>query len=226
MADLLAERAIEGVQGGMVVGLGTGRAATRGIRALAAKVGSQRLKIECVGTSRHSEELAHELGLTVREMGDVGGVDLLFDGADEVMVGGGGDLVMLKGRGGAMVREKIVARASARNVYMVQEGKVVERIGALCALPVEVLRFGMASTLRWLSAQGLKGEIRIGDSGEYVTDEGNSVVDVELAAGADVRAIAAMLDGHPAVVGHGLFLDEASVVLVEDGEGGVREMGR
>lgn len=224
MADRLAEMAIEGVRDGMVVGLGTGRAATRGIRALAARVDRERLKIECVATSRKSEEIAHELGLRVRDMRDVGAVDLLFDGADEVNE----QLVMLKGGGGAMVREKIVARASARNIYMVQEKKIVKRIGEGFRLPVEVLRFGLASTVRWLGAQGLEGTVRVGDGadGLFVTDEGNAVVDVELPEALGERWIDRFLNDHPAVVGHGLFLDEASVVLVEDEGGEVRTLER
>jgi ribose 5-phosphate isomerase A len=216
--DPLAEAAIEPVVSGMVVGLGTGRAATRAIEALARRAGAEALGIVCVATSRASEALAQRLGLRTRAMEDVERVDYLFDGADEVDA----SLRMIKGRGGAMTREKIVAHAAARRVYLVQSAKIVTRLGAVAPLPVEVMRFGLAATRRTLARRGLVGPPRAG----FATDDGNPVLDLVLPAAIDLVALAAMLDATPGVVGHGLFLDEADQVLIEDAEGQVSRRER
>jgi ribose 5-phosphate isomerase A len=210
--DTLALAAIEGVANGMLVGLGTGRAAARGIEALARRVADRRLDITCVATSRRSEVLAVSLGLRVVAMDGVVGVDYLFDGADEV----DDALRLIKGKGGAMTREKIVARAAARRVYLVQDDKRVSRLGETARLPIEVLRFGLATTVRALAERGLVSTVRPGAT----TDDGNPIVDALLPP-TDLAALAATLDALPAVVGHGLFLDEADTVLIEDARGGV-----
>jgi ribose 5-phosphate isomerase A len=207
----------------MMVGLGTGRAATRGIRALAARAKAERLDLRCVATSKASAELAGQLGLRVEPMEGVAAVDYLFDGADEVDP----QLRMIKGRGGAMTREKIVAQASAHRVYLVQASKRVQRLGEHAPLPIEVLRFGLASTRRALARLGLDGPLRLADGGsEYETDNGNPVIDAPIPAGSEIEQLAAALDALSGVVGHGLFLDEADVVLSEDEEGQVTSQVR
>jgi ribose 5-phosphate isomerase A len=208
--DPLAIAAVAPVRAGMLVGLGTGRAASRAIEALARRAIAERLGLTCVATSRTSEALAARLGLVVRPMQDVERVDYLFDGADEVDPA----LRMLKGRGGAMTREKIVARAADRRVYLVQARKRVARLGQTAPLPIEVLRFGLAATLRALRGRGLSPSLRAADS-----DDGNPIVDAPLVG--DPAAVAALLDATPGVVGHGLFLDEADAILVEDDAGAV-----
>ena len=212
--DALAAAAVEEIRSGMTVGLGTGRAATRAIEALASRVSAEGMSILCVATSRASDELGRRLGLRVQAMEGVERIDYLFDGADEVDPA----MRMIKGRGGAMTREKIVARAAARRVYLVQSAKLVERLGEAAPLPVEVLRFGLAATRRALRALGLDGPLR---ADGYETDDGNPVVDAPLPAGVDLAQLAAALDGTPGVLGHGLFLTEAQVVLIEDPEGRV-----
>jgi ribose 5-phosphate isomerase A len=129
--DALASAAVQDVRDGMTVGLGTGRAATRAIHALAHRAAKERLDLHCVATSRPSEELARALGLPIREMRAVECVDYLFDGADEVDE----SLRMLKGHGDAMTREKFVAQASARRVYLIQSRKRVRHLGETVALP-------------------------------------------------------------------------------------------
>jgi ribose 5-phosphate isomerase A len=221
--DALALAAVAEVRGGMTVGLGTGRAATRAIKALAQRVSSERLDIVCVATSRESEDLGCRLGLRVQPMESTEFVDYLFDGADEV------DplLRMIKGRGGAMTREKIVAHAAARRVYLVQTSKVVQRLGENAPLPLELLRFGLAATRRELRALGLDGPLRPKPGGaEYETDNGNPVVDAPLPRAADVVGLVEALDALPGLVGHGLFLTEADLLLVEDEQGGVTRRAR
>jgi ribose 5-phosphate isomerase A len=196
----------------MLVGLGTGRAATRGIHALARRVNDEGLRVECVATSESSAALARELGLTVLAFADVARVDYLFDGADEVSP----DLAMLKGRGGAMTREKIVAHASDKRVYLVDEGKLVSRIGEKFPLPVEVLPFAIASVRAALREIGLDGPIRTREDGrEYHTDNGFLVIDAPIPQGSDARRLNDDLMRIDGVLGHGLFLREADEVLVE-----------
>lgn len=210
--DLLARLAVEPITNGMIVGLGTGRAATRGIHALAGRVNQDALRVQCVATSEASGSLARELGLTVLPFAEVERVDYLFDGADEVAP----DLAMLKGRGGAMTREKIVAQASERRVYLIDDSKLVRRIGARFDLPIEVLPFALASVRAKLADIGLEGPVRTREGGEvYHTDNGFVVVDALIPEAADIDALNDSLAAIDGVLGHGLFLTEADEVLVE-----------
>jgi ribose 5-phosphate isomerase A len=221
--DALASAAVAEIRTGMRVGLGTGRAAERGIRALAQRAANEHLELVCVATSHASEELGRRLGLTVKAMEGIESVDYLFDGADEV------DplLRMIKGRGGAMTREKIVAHSAARRVYLVQTAKLAKRLGEKAPLPVEVMRFGLASTLRALRQLGLDGPLRQKDGGgDYQTDNGNPVIDARLPSGLDPAHLGSALDATPGVIGHGFFLNEADVVLAEDEEGRVTRQDR
>ena len=212
--DALATAAVAEIDSGMTVGLGTGRTAARAIAALAHRVSAERMRLMCVATSRASDELGRRLGLPMQAIEAVESIDYLFDGADEVDA----SLRMIKGRGGAMTREKIAAHAAARCVYLVQSAKLVEHLGETAPLPIEVLLFGLAATRRALRTIGLDGPLR---GGEYVTDDGNPVIDAAVHRGLDVAQLAAELDQTPGVVGHGLFLTEADLVLVEDDQGRV-----
>lgn len=214
--DPLAAAAVEPVRSGMTVGLGTGRAASRGIEALAERVKRERLQITCVATSRRSAELALTLGLGVVAMRDVTRVDVLFDGVDELEPG----LAMTKGAGGAMTREKIVADAADLCIYLMDESKAVAHLGERFPLPVEVLEFGLASTAANLARIGLKPKIRPASpesDSPYLTDEGNLVLDCvygETARG-DLFELSRAIDAISGVVGHGLFVTQADVVLIE-----------
>lgn len=214
--DTLAELAVAPVRAGMVVGLGTGRAASRGIRALASRARAESLSIECVATSEASAALARDLGLRVVEFAGVERVDYLFDGADEVTA----DLRMLKGRGGAMTREKLVANASLFRVYLIDESKRVSRLGERFALPIEVMPFALASVRARLREVGLDGPVRATDSGaRYVTDNGCVVIEATLGERDDPAAVNAALASIDGVIGHGLFLTEADEVLIESADG-------
>lgn len=221
-ADPLAAAAVAGVRRGMFVGLGTGRAATRAIHALAERNTNEKLGLTCVATSVASDRLGRDLGLNVVAMEGVESVDLLFDGADEVDP----SLRMVKGRGGAMTREKIVAAASRRRVYMIDDAKLVSRLGEKMPLPIEVMRFGLASVVARLKAIGLEGPIRVKDGAEYVTDNGNLVIDAALPPSRTPEQFGQALDAMEGVIDHGLFLTEADEVLIEDGAGRVRSMSR
>ncbi|MFM9958056.1 MAG: ribose 5-phosphate isomerase A [Phycisphaerales bacterium] len=229
--DPLAQRAVSGVRPGMTVGLGTGRAATRAIHALAARAASERLDITCVATSVASHDLGLKLGLKVIPMEQATSVDFLFDGADEVDP----QLRMVKGRGGAMTREKIVAAAvvpHARGglkigrVYLIDDAKLVRQLGEKMPLPIEVMRFGLASVTRRLAEIGLSGPIRQKDGKDYLTDNNNLVIDAALPSNRPPEAFAQALDAMEGIIDHGLFLTEADEILIEDGKGNVRTMTR
>lgn len=223
LADALADAAVAEIQSGMVVGLGTGRAASRGILALHNRVREENLDIQVVATSHATETQARALGMRLLDFTGVEEVDYLFDGADEVDP----DLRMIKGRGGALVRERVVARAAARCVYMVGEEKLVTRLGERCSLPVAVQYFGLASIRRHLIDLGYNGVVRRTLGGEhFLTDQGNLVIDVSLPPGKDPAEVAAQLDSVPGVVDHGLFLSEADEVLVETKAGKIERMLR
>jgi ribose 5-phosphate isomerase A len=221
--DLLAAAAVKDIVSGMAVGLGTGRAATRAIRALAQRAATERLALRCVATSQASHDLAATLGLTVGSLEEIGPLDFLFDGADEVDP----ELQMIKGRGGAMTREKVVAHASARRMYLIQSSKLSSRLGEKAPLPIEVLASDLAAVRQTLRTIGLEGPIRLkADGTPYKTDNGNPVIDAPLPSDLDVVQLGARLDKLSGVVGHGLFLTEASDVLIEDADGKVSRRTR
>jgi ribose 5-phosphate isomerase A len=212
--DALAEAGIAQIKSGMVVGLGTGRAASRAIRALGRRIKDEGLEIKCVATSEASEKVAKEVGLEVIDFALVEQVDFLFDGADECDT----ELRMLKGAGGAMTRERIVAWASNRCVYLVQEHKVVENLGSNTTLAIAVMAFGLASFRAELRSFGLNGVCRRTMDGQlYITDNGNLILDVMI-DGQDLDELASHLNDIPGVIDHGLFLTEADEIIVEHGD--------
>jgi ribose 5-phosphate isomerase A len=221
--DQLAVRAAREVASGYVVGLGTGRAASRAIRAIAERVRTEGLDIRGVATSEASAALARELGIPLIPLDESGRVDVLLDGADEVAP----DLSMLKGQGGAMTREKIVAWASTRRVYLVQRAKLVERLGERVGVPIEVLASSTGLVEATLRARGIEGAWRVADDGaRALTDDGNPILDCPIPGGVDVRTMGALIDTTPGVVGHGLFLVEADAVFVEDASGDIEVRAR
>lgn len=167
---LVGEKAASYVEEGMLVGLGTGSTATFFIEALA----KRNLKITAVSSSIRSSELATSLGMQVIDMQDVTSIDLTVDGADEV----DSQKRLIKGGGGAHVREKIVATTSKKLIIIIDESKLVPRLGA-CALPVEILQFGYNATIAKLNKLGFKGALRVKEGKQYITDNGNFIYDVK-----------------------------------------------
>lgn len=206
---LAAEAAVAEVVDGMLVGLGTGSTAAHAIAAIGRRV-ADGLQIRTVATSEASAAQARRLGIEVLDFADVAAVDLTIDGADEIDP----TLVAVKGAGGAMLREKTVATASARMVVIADGSKRVERVGA-AKLPVEVLPFARAFVLARLATMFEAAEERGG--GAYRTDNGNLVADCRGWREADPRALAAALQAIPGVVGHGLFLDEVDAAYLAAG---------
>ncbi|WP_294308661.1 ribose-5-phosphate isomerase RpiA [uncultured Sphingomonas sp.] len=200
---LAAAAAVDEVCDNMLVGLGTGSTAAHVIALLA----ERGLGIETVATSRASAELAERLGLKVRPFDEVARVDLAIDGADAIDA----DLCAVKGAGGAMLREKIVAAAADRMIVIADGSKRVERLGST-KLPIEILPFARAFAVERLS--GLFE--RLDERTAYRTDNGNIVVDGHGWNDADLPGLAAALAAIPGVVGHGLFLSEIDAAYIAD----------
>jgi len=216
----VAARALEFVTDGLVVGLGTGRAATAFVHALGARV-QQGLRIRGVPTSEATATLARQLGITVVGLEDVETIDVTLDGADEVDP----NLDLIKGYGGALVREKIVAAASRREIILVGSEKLVQRLGSHGKLPVEVVQFALAFCQRRLTALGCRPVLRAKDGRPFITDGGNYILDCGIEPIASARELENSLRAIPGVVGTGLFIGMAECVLVGDA-GTVRELVR
>jgi ribose 5-phosphate isomerase A len=215
---LVAKRAVEFVEPGMAVGLGTGTTATLFIRELGKRV-AEGLKIRCVASSDASHQLGLLLGMEMTTLDELPELDVYVDGADEV----GPELALIKGGGGALLREKIVASAAKRFIVVVDSTKVVERLGKF-PLPVEVVKMALPVVEPRLAALGLHPKLRRAKDGggPYLTDEGNYILDCACGVIEDPEVLAAEIRGIVGVVEHGLFLGMASLVLVA-GEDGVTE---
>lgn len=208
----IAERALSYVCDDTILGLGTGRAATAFVRALGEKVRGG-LRIRGVPTSESTAALARELGIELLTLENAGRIHTTFDGADEVSP----ELDLIKGYGGALVREKIVAASSARLVILVGHEKLVTRVGQRGRLPVEVVPFGLALCERELAALGVKPSLRRGDDGEpYVTDNHNFILDCGVDPIGDPKSFEEKVLAIPGVLGTGLFVGMADIVLVQE----------
>lgn len=218
---LVAKRAAELVEDGTVVGLGTGTTATLFIRELAAR----KLKIRCVASSDASHELGLSLGMDVRPLAELPELDVYIDGADEVCVAGGG-LNLIKGGGGALLREKIVASAAKEFIVVADSTKLVEVLGRF-PLPVEIIQMALPLVKPKLADLGFTPKLRQKKDagGPYVTDEGNYILDCWSTRIAEPESTAAEIRGIIGVVEHGLFLGMATLALVA-GEDGVAEVAR
>ncbi|OLB00404.1 MAG: ribose 5-phosphate isomerase A [Candidatus Rokubacteria bacterium 13_2_20CM_70_12] len=206
----LARRALGFVKDDTVVGLGAGRAATAFVRVLAARV-RDGFRVRGVPVSEATAELAEELGIPL--VGLEAEIDVTVDGADEVDP----DLNLIKGYGGALLRERVVAAASRRQVILVERDKLVPRLGSRGRLPVEVVPFALPLCRRRLAALGLAPALRTAGERPFVTDNGNVILDCVVGSIADPPGLERALRAVPGVVDTGLFLGTADTVLVADG---------
>ena len=174
-----------------------------------------------IATSRATEAAAHALGVPMLTDDIPREIDLTIDGADEVDPA----MNLIKGGGGALLREKIVAQASRREVIVVDESKLSPRLGTHWPLPVEVLEFGWRSQARFLENLAAAVTPRTGDGGFYRTDGGNTILDCRFGPIADPAGLAVTLDARAGIAGHGLFIGVASDVIVA-GEAGLRHLRR
>ncbi|MBD2844194.1 ribose-5-phosphate isomerase RpiA [Paenibacillus sp. IB182496] len=211
---MAAERAAQLVKDGMAVGLGTGSTATLAIRALADRVAGG-LRIRATATSERSAQMAMQWGIPLVSLEELERLDLTIDGADEVDP----QWCLIKGGGGALLREKIVASASAQFIVIVDASKLVTRLGAF-PLPVEVTPFGHVQTLRRLGALGCDAALREQEGQLYRTDNGHYIADCRFADGiAQPAELELRLNAIPGVVDNGLFVGMASRIIVGHEEG-------
>lgn len=216
-----ARRALELVESGMTLGLGTGSTAAWFVRLLSERIRADELAVVGVATSSTTMWLARELGVPLKTLDEAGTIDLTVDGADEFDVA----LNLTKGGGAALLQEKIVASASRRMVVIADRGKQVEHLGAF-PLPVEVVRFGHRVTeaaigrvLEDMDVDGREISLRMSSEHPLVTDEGHHILDLHLGRIGDPPALARALSQLPGVVDHGLFIGMADAVIIGDENG-------
>ena len=215
--EAAARAALEHIEPGMTIGLGSGRAVWRVVELLGERAGGVRSAF----ASDRTAELAREAGIEPVELDGDTRLDVAIDGADEIDP----DLGLIKGGGAALLRERIVIAAAERFVVVAEERKRVDRLGETFKLPVEVVRFAWQDTRRRVLDLLPGAELRTDDGGApLVTDEGHHLLDCELPAVSDIRGLAAALRQTTGVVDHGLFLDVADVVLVGKEDGSVEQL--
>jgi ribose 5-phosphate isomerase A len=206
-----AERAVQQLESGMVVGLGSGTTATLAVDAIGKRV-KEGLRITGVPTSEKTAAQARQLNIPLIELGDTVAIDITIDGADEVETG---TLNLIKGGGGNQLREKLVAVASARLLIVVDETKVVGQLGNRSPIPVEVVRFGWQTTAKRLRNLGANPTLRSDANGQaFVTDGGNYILDCAYGPIASPGVLQSQLDSVVGVVEHGLFIGIASQAIV------------
>ncbi|MHA7826950.1 MAG: ribose-5-phosphate isomerase RpiA [Roseovarius sp.] len=218
-----AKRSVDYVEDGMRVGLGTGSTAAWMVRCLGELVRDDGLKIKGVPTSTRTAELAREVGIEVISLDEAKWLDLTIDGADEFDA----NLNLIKGGGGALLQEKIVATASDQMIVIADVGKEVETLGVF-PLPIEVIPFGWETTkslveemLISMDVLGRDATLRMNGDRPFVTDEGNYILDLHLGRIGKANQLAMVLNQMPGVVENGLFIDICDVVIVGYGDGRV-----
>ena len=211
-----AEQAVEAVADGMVLGLGTGSTAALAVDAIGRRV-QQGLKIVAIPTSEATAAQSRRLGIPLVDFADHAAVDLTIDGADAV---DRGNLNLVKGLGGALLREKIVAAASKRMIVIVDDSKLQGAFGTRCPVPVETVQFGWQATERRLVALGCTTRLRRSAEGNpVITDGGNYVIDCSFGAIADAAGLADRIKREVGVVETGLFIGLATDVIIAGAKG-------
>ncbi|MDG1770032.1 MAG: ribose-5-phosphate isomerase RpiA [Yoonia sp.] len=211
------------VKSGMKVGLGTGSTAAWLVQCLGEKVRDEGLRIQGVPTSTRTAQLAREVGIEVISLDEAKWLDLTIDGADEY----DGDFNLIKGGGGALLQEKIVATASDQVIIIADVSKKVETLGSF-PLPVEVIPFGwqttktlIEETLIGLDVLGQNTQLRMNGDAPFITDEGNYILDLNLIRISNAKQVSLVLNQIPGVVENGLFIDICDTVIVGYGDGRV-----
>ena len=218
-----AERAVDYVKSDMIVGLGTGSTAIHAVRKIGRLLADGTLKnIVGIPTSTRTKEVAEEFSIPIGTLNEYPTVHLTIDGADEVDA----ELNLIKGGGGALLREKIVARASREMIVVVDESKLSEYLGTSWAVPVEVIPFGWRIQQDYITGIGAEVKLRMDDTGApYKTDNDNFILDCKFGKITDPTALATRLRESTGIVEHGLFIRLAHRVVVA-GQDGIRELTR
>jgi ribose 5-phosphate isomerase A len=215
--------AVEWVESGMVLGLGTGSTAEFALKRIAGRISTGELKhVVGVPSSIRTEKMARELGIPLTDLDSHPEIDLSIDGADEVDP----DLNLIKGGGGALLREKILAQATRRNIIIVDESKLSAQLGTKWALPVEVIPFACRAEQQFLASIGGHASVRTDKTGRpFITDQQNRILDANFGRMADPGALAERLNARAGIVEHGLFIGLATDVVVAAASG-IRHLTR
>jgi ribose 5-phosphate isomerase A len=216
-----ARAALQEVRSGMTLGLGTGSTAAEFVKLLGESLRNGTLRdIRCTTTSEKTEAQAHEEGVPTFPLYEVAPLDLAIDGADEI----DSQLRLIKGRGGALLREKIVEQQAVRFIVIADESKIVDRLGK-GVLPVEVTPFALEVLTRRFTEMGLDPVLRMHEGAPRVTDEGHRILDVTMPANADIADVCARIGEHAGVVETGFFPTEATEAIIAASDG-IRRMKR
>jgi ribose 5-phosphate isomerase A len=202
------EKAAEYVKDGMVVGLGTGSTAYYFIKKLGELV-SEGLFVKAVTTSLATEKQAGSLNISMFSVDEVDGIDLLIDGVDEI----DSTFNAIKGGGGALFREKLIAKLSKKIIWILDDSKFVDSIGKF-PLPVEILSFGYTHTLKKLQRMSLNPKLRLSGEEPFITDNGNYIVDLHLGKPVDTNEVIRKLDSVTGVLEHGLFINMCERIII------------
>ncbi|GAB3426350.1 ribose 5-phosphate isomerase A [Niabella aquatica] len=210
---MAALEAVKEIKDGMTVGLGTGSTAYYAIQAVAEMV-KQGMKLQTVPTSEHTKQMCMELGIPMVDMNTIDSIDITIDGADEFT----SHLELIKGGGGALLREKIVASITQKQIIITDSSKMVHLLGRF-KVPVEVIPMAYSYVLRCLQAIGGTGVVRKKDGATYITDQGNYIIDADFGLIEDPAALDQQLNNIVGVVEHGLFIGMAhKVIMSKNGE--------
>ncbi len=215
--QLAAEEAVTHIQNGMTVGLGTGSTAAFAIQKIGARVAEEGLQIRAIATSERSDALAHEFNIPIVGFEDIEQIDITIDGADEVDE----HLNLIKGGGGALLREKIVSGQTRKNIIIVDETKLVKHLGAF-PLPVEVVPFALTVVNRQLQQLGCTTTLRKNGNEEYITDNHNYILDCHFGKITDPAALHDKINAITGVVDNGLFIQRAQLVIAAYADGNIK----
>ncbi|MCK4416101.1 MAG: ribose-5-phosphate isomerase RpiA [Thermoplasmatales archaeon] len=214
MKKMAAEKAVEHVDNGMVIGLGTGSTVKYAIKKLGEMVNTG-LKIEGIPTSLRTKKLATEYNIPLVDLNDYTEIDLTIDGADEV----DSHLNLIKGGGGALTREKIIAYHSKKEIIVIDETKVVKKLGIDSPVPVEVTKYGWNATKKTLEELGCTAELRTIMDEVYITDNSNYILDCDFGKINEPEALEKEINSIPGVIENGLFIDLVDEVIVGSKQG-------
>ena len=214
MKKMAAEKAVEHVDNGMVIGLGTGSTVKYAIKKLGEMVNTG-LKIEGIPTSLRTKKLATEYNIPLVDLNDYTEIDLTVDGADEV----DSHLNLIKGGGGALTREKIIAYHSKKEIIVIDETKVVKKLGIDSPVPVEVTKYGWNATKKTLEELGCTAELRTIMDEVYITDNSNYILDCDFGKINEPEALEKEINSIPGVIENGLFIDLVDEVIVGSKQG-------
>ena len=214
MKKMAAEKAVEHVDNGMIIGLGTGSTVKYAIKKLGEMVNTG-LKIEGIPTSLRTKKLATEYNIPLVDLNDYTEIDLTIDGADEV----DSNLNLIKGGGGALTREKIIAYHSKKEIIVIDETKVVKKLGIDSPVPVEVTKYGWNATKKTLKELGCTAELRTIMDEVYITDNSNYILDCDFGKINEPEALEKEINSIPGVIENGLFIDLVDEVIVGSKQG-------